>query len=104
MKQSLSDRQKINVELAARALNKKNAKALRNHIPEEERAGLKILFNCECADPACTERLPMTLHEYNQLHKTAGHFIVAKGHNEPTVEKLKASNDDMAVVEKYVLS
>ncbi len=104
MKSTRSDRQKINAELAARALNKKNSKILKNHIPEEEQAELKILFNCECADPDCSERLSLTLDEYDRLHRLESRFVIAKDHLEPEIETVRASDDDIAVVEKFALS
>lgn len=104
MQDKQSDRQKINAELAVRALNIKNSKILKNHIPEEEQAELKILFNCECADPNCSERLSLTLDEYDRLHTLESRFVIAKDHLEPDIEKVRASDDDIAVVEKYALS
>jgi hypothetical protein len=104
MKDKLSARQMINVELAERAKNKKSSKVLKRHVPKEEQAGLVIPFNCECSDPDCTERLPMTLQAYEKMHSSSGQFVVAKGHSTPRVEKVTDVKDNITVVEKFALS
>jgi hypothetical protein len=104
MKHKLSARQMINIELAERAKNKKSSKVLRRHVPKEEQEDLLIPFNCECSDPDCTERLPMTLQEYETMHSSSAHFVIAKGHSTPRVEKVTDVKDNITVVEKFALS
>jgi hypothetical protein len=104
MKNNLTPKQKVNVELAARAGNKKSVKRLKQHVPAEEQKGLKIDFTCECSDPACKVRIPLTLKEYVQLHDKNARFVVAKGHIEPAIEKVTKSDQNLHVVEKYALA
>jgi hypothetical protein len=104
MKNNLTSRQMINVELAARANNKNAAKILKNHIPQEEQDSLKIAFNCECSDPDCKQRVLLSLEEYEKLHNDFARFVIAKGHNEPVVEKIEKSGKTVSVVKKYILS
>ena len=94
----------INIELASRAANKRSTKVLKHHIPKAEQENIKIAFNCECSDPMCQERISLTLHEYEELHKKYAHFVIAKGHMEPQVEKVEKSKSNLTVVEKYALS
>ena len=103
MQKDLSPRQMINVELAARAENKRSSKLLKHHTPATEQKGLKIMFNCECSDPNCTMRIPLTLKEYEQLHSNYARFIIVKEHIEPTVETIHKSTENLAVVEKFAL-
>jgi hypothetical protein len=103
MSKNLNSRQMINVELAARAGNKKSRKVLKNHIPREEQQNLKIMFNCECSDPNCQERIPLTLQEYDDIHRSTAHFVIKKDHIEPSVEKVHKSSKNLAIVEKYAL-
>ena len=35
---------------------------------------------CECADPTCTERLPVDLDEYERVRDHATQFLLAPGH------------------------
>lgn len=104
MKKELSDRQKINIELAARADNKKSTKVLKNHIPHEEQESVKLDFYCECADPECKSRVPLTIGQYERLHTDKAQFVITKGHAEPDIEKVTKSGDTIAVVEKFALS
>jgi hypothetical protein len=103
MKNQLTKRQMINNELAVRAQNKISAKKLEHHVPKEEQEGLKIAFSCECADPTCKKHISLTLNEYAKLHKNFACFVIVKGHNEPKVEKVRASNDKISLVDKYSL-
>jgi hypothetical protein len=56
---------------------------------------------CECADPECTQRLVLTLHEYEQLRQNSHHFAVLPGHEIPDVEDVIERNDRYLVVEKH---
>lgn len=103
MEDKLSSRQMINNELFTRASNKKSTKILKRHVPASEQENLKILFNCECSDPICTERIPLTLKEYERLHNNRARFVVIKGHVELSVEKIKATGKNLSVVDKYAL-
>ena len=93
----------INVELAARASNKKTTKVLERHTPPSEQNGLKIDFNCECSDPQCKERISLTLKEYKALHGTQARFVIVQDHIEPSVEAEKATVKGISVVDKYAL-
>ena len=104
MKNKLTDRQKINVELAARSANKKSTKVLKHHVPQEEREKLKIEFICECSNPDCQDHISLTLKEYEKLHHNFAHFVVAKGHIEPKIEIVKKTGKKLSVIEKYALS
>lgn len=103
MKNELTPNQKVNAELVARAGNKKSVKKLKHHIPKEEQKGLKIAFACECSEPSCSERISVTLKEYELLHNKFERFVIAKGHAEPTIEKIAKSDQDLQVVDKYAL-
>jgi hypothetical protein len=104
MTNDLTEKQKINAELAARANNKKSLKVLKNHIPAEEQDGIKIAFQCECSEPTCSAKIPLTLREYNRLHDRFARFVVAKDHVEPTIEKVTKNDRDVQVVEKFALT
>jgi hypothetical protein len=104
MKSELSARQKINVELSARSSNKKSSKVLKAHIPKEEQASLKLAFTCECADPDCTERIMLTINEYESLHKKYARFVVYRDHISPEIEEVKRDDENLSIVEKYALS
>jgi hypothetical protein len=56
-------------------------------------------FVCECADPDCSERVGITLHEYEQVRADGVRFLVVPGHEEPAFEhvlKRRGSHDVIA--------
>jgi hypothetical protein len=57
-------------------------------------------FLCECADPACVERVTLPLDEYEAVRADAARFVLAEGHNDGTIETVVESAPDHVVVEK----
>jgi len=57
-------------------------------------------FVCECADPNCTERVPVTLAEYERVRRQSTTFLLAPGHAEPEIERLLSDRGRFQVVEK----
>jgi hypothetical protein len=60
----------------------------------------KTEFVCECADPNCTERVPATLAEYQDVRKKPTTFLLAPGHVEPDIEQVVSDRGRFHVVEK----
>jgi len=59
-------------------------------------------FICECADPACAERVPATLDQYENVRSDGTHFLLSPGHELPEVERVVKRPDRRAVVvEKF---
>lgn len=103
MKNSSEARRQINNELKARSHNQRAKKILKAHTPKESLDGLKIDFYCECSDDTCNARVPLTIQEYDKVHKSPAAFVLAPGHQSPMVEKVTKTADDHIVVEKYAL-
>jgi hypothetical protein len=57
-------------------------------------------FMCECADPACAERLEVPLAEYEQVRKNGTTFLLNPSHVEPEVERVVARRRGYAIVQK----
>ena len=57
-------------------------------------------FLCECADPACVERLTLSLAEYEAVRADATRFVLADGHDDGMIEKVIEASPDHVVVEK----
>jgi hypothetical protein len=55
---------------------------------------------CECADPACAERIEMTKLEYEAIRAHPKRFPVMHGHELPEVERVVAIQPGYLVVEK----
>jgi len=57
-------------------------------------------FVCECADTSCTERVQMSLAEYEHVRSDPKWFVVVPGHEVPEYERVKEQMKGYAIVEK----
>ena len=57
-------------------------------------------FVCECADPACTERVPVSLDEYEEVRSDGTQFVLAPGHENEDVERVVARRRGYQIVRK----
>jgi hypothetical protein len=55
---------------------------------------------CECDDVQCTERLAMTVAEYEAVRAHPRRFAVLAGHVTPEIEDVVATSERFVVVEK----
>lgn len=55
---------------------------------------------CECANPACTERVALTAAEYEEAHVDPARFTVVPGHATVDVEEVVTRNERFEVVRK----
>ena len=55
---------------------------------------------CECGSVDCTERISMSILEYEQLRSEPHHFAVVPGHETPDVETVVATKGAYDVVAK----
>jgi hypothetical protein len=62
--------------------------------------GDEAAFVCECADPACTERVDLPLEEYEDVREEGTRFVVAHGHEDERVETVVRHEPEHQVVEK----
>jgi hypothetical protein len=57
-------------------------------------------FVCECGDPNCTERVDVTLSEYQTVRADPATFLVAPGHEQHDIERVISKRRRFNVVEK----
>jgi hypothetical protein len=57
-------------------------------------------FMCECADPACAERLEVPLEEYEHVREDPTTFVLDPEHIEPEIEHVVRRRRGYAVVKK----
>lgn len=58
-------------------------------------------FLCECADPACTQVIRLTLDEYRHVRDNGARFAIAHHHEaRPSFERVQETHDRFCVVEK----
>jgi hypothetical protein len=57
-------------------------------------------FVCECAKRSCTERVQLTLPEYEHVRSDPKWFVVIPGHEELDYERVIEQTDTYLIVEK----
>ena len=57
-------------------------------------------FVCECADPACTDRVEATLDEYEDVRADGATFLLRPGHAHDDIERVVADRGRFHIVEK----
>ncbi|MDQ6819278.1 MAG: hypothetical protein M3076_02885 [Actinomycetota bacterium] len=57
-------------------------------------------FRCECGRLGCNELLELTTAAYQRIRKYSRRFLVAPGHEQPSVESVVAAGPGYVVVEK----
>ena len=57
-------------------------------------------FVCECADASCTERIQLTLADYERVRSDPKWFVIVPGHEERDYERVVEQSEDYAIVEK----
>lgn len=58
-------------------------------------------FVCECADAQCTDRLPASLEEYEEVREDGATFMLAPGHHHEDIERIVEDRGRFQVVEKF---
>jgi hypothetical protein len=59
-----------------------------------------IEFTCECANPACTDRIHVSLEDYESARARPNRFLVVPGHLDLEVEDVVAERDAFWLVDK----
>jgi len=57
-------------------------------------------FVCECDDPTCTDRVRVTLDEYEGVRSDGARFLIVDGHEDPDVERVVERRPRFSLVEK----
>ena len=57
-------------------------------------------YFCECADPACNDKVKLRNADYERVRSNSTLFFVVPGHETPDVETVIESHSDWSVVEK----
>ncbi len=60
-----------------------------------------VEFVCECALEACLDPVPTTVTEYEAVRAHPTRFLIAPGHETPSVERVVLEGGGYAVVEKH---
>lgn len=82
------------------AKNQSLFRQLNEGIEQLSADGSFVTFVCECMDNGCTERVSMTVEEYEHIRRDGNRFFVLVGHQVPDVEKVVEAREDYVVVSK----
>jgi hypothetical protein len=63
-------------------------------------AGEPIDFVCECSSAGCMKVVSVSRAEYEAVRAGASTFIVAAGHEDPSIEDVLVSHSEFSAVEK----
>lgn len=64
-------------------------------------AGESVTFMCECGRIGCTTKLVLTVDEYERVRTGFDRFVIAPGHEIPSVDRVLERHDDHWVVAKH---
>jgi hypothetical protein len=67
---------------------------------QEMRLGREIDLACECMDERCTQRVTMTVGEYEAIRSDSNLFFIKPGHDVPDVEEIVREHANYLVVSK----
>jgi hypothetical protein len=60
----------------------------------------RIAFVCECSDGGCSQQIPLTLSEYEEVRSESRWFAIAPGHVTQAIEHVVRATDRYLIVEK----
>jgi hypothetical protein len=66
----------------------------------ERDSGHRWRFICECSSAGCLERIELTRAEYERARPRAEWFLVASGHDDPSLERIVERHQTFYLVEK----
>jgi hypothetical protein len=57
-------------------------------------------MTCECDDLLCTNQIPVSTSDYEQVRADSALFLITPGHEKPAIETLVEQTDRYAIVRK----
>ncbi len=67
---------------------------------EAHDSGEAELYLCECANPACRERISLEREDYERVRADSVHFVIVPGHEVADTEVVTEEHEGWAIVEK----
>lgn len=62
----------------------------------------QLLFNCECSDEDCRQRVTLKPSRYNEIHQHRDRFVIVRGHEVKEIEKVIEKEAEFSIVEKFM--
>lgn len=111
MSSAVSKRRMAENEVVFREYNEKVQKGfddLAKIAKEEGHAELAVQddkplhFFCECSDENCHKRILLKPSAYNEMHANRKRFVIIRGHETDSIEKVVQKKSTFNLVEKFV--
>jgi hypothetical protein len=103
-KTRFSRRRLIENELVLRHKNEVAKDALQKYYAEESDIDdVPLEFYCECSNDDCERRVELTMKQYERYHVRKDRFVVLRGHETESIEKIVRRFEDYIIVEKFDL-
>jgi hypothetical protein len=67
---------------------------------ERHEDGERERYLCECADPACHDKVELSHSQYEYVRSDSHWFVVVPGHEVPDVETVVDTHDGWNLIEK----
>lgn len=96
----LSERRLVENELVFRHHNNKQKNRQRRESSVDD-SELYVDFYCECSSRTCHERIPISVEEYEDAHKSNKQFIALPGHADKAIEEVIKAKSGFNVIQKY---
>ncbi len=73
-----------------------------NRVKSDDRADVSepIDFVCECSSAGCSKVVSVSRAEYEAVREGPSTFVVASGHEDPSIEDVLVRHTEFSVVEK----
>jgi hypothetical protein len=96
----MSSNEELRARQARAARNESRFRELNERVEELHTSAAFTEYFCECTRADCGERVSLTIVEYEEVRKVPTHFIIARGHIVPQVERIVRETPRYQVVEK----
>ena len=95
-----SQRRLAQNELVFRGINNDIDKAENTKLNGNQKALTQIEFVCECSRKTCSDKINISLREYEDIRNEGSLFIIVSGHQVPRIEYIARQEDNFLVVRK----
>ncbi len=102
MSEPISTRRLIENEVVFRKSNERAQKLMQKRNSSKDGKEVSLHFYCECANEDCRDRVVLTPSRYQELHINRKRFVIKKGHDVKTIERVINNQSQYSVVEKYL--
>jgi hypothetical protein len=87
-------------EMGIRDRNDAIKATLKQLFQEADNVSLPVAFYCECSDQKCTERIELTIPDYEDIHQSPKWLVCLPHHNQPASEQVVEEREAYWIIER----